>query len=240
VPPTALQPLIEWLERILAHSDRLVLPRITMPASVSRLTSGASRLVTLSFSAREPAVVAVSSALSILSFSRIGTPCSGPRSLPALRSASRARASARAWGFRAMTACSVSVQVVNGGQAAEFTLSSAVDLPVVWACCSAAAEPGRRWPCRCAGRDFRKSPTYGCLPDGRGLGGEGRRWRESYDEGGEHRRSIGFRTRLPPNVTAAGRSVSPAKAFQVTPRAAQDESGSRPSPGKRALEDSPG
>ena len=37
------QPLIEWSERILAHSDRLVLPRITAPAAFSRATTGASR-----------------------------------------------------------------------------------------------------------------------------------------------------------------------------------------------------
>src|SRR5688572_4756045 len=46
-PPTALQPLIERVERKLAHSERLVLPRITAPASVRRFTTGASRRVTL-------------------------------------------------------------------------------------------------------------------------------------------------------------------------------------------------
>ncbi len=103
-PPMALQPLSDRLERKFAHSDRLVLPRITAPPSVSRRTRGASRPVTLSLSAREPAVVAVSSALSMLSFSRIGTPCRGPRRWPAVRSASSLRASAKAWGFRVMTA----------------------------------------------------------------------------------------------------------------------------------------
>src|SRR5882757_7031944 len=42
-PPTALQPLTELVERMLAHSDRLVLPRITAPAARRRATSGASR-----------------------------------------------------------------------------------------------------------------------------------------------------------------------------------------------------
>src|SRR5437667_12863117 len=32
-PPRPLQPLVVWLERIFAHSLRLVLPRITAPAS---------------------------------------------------------------------------------------------------------------------------------------------------------------------------------------------------------------
>src|SRR3982750_1219607 len=56
-PPTALQPEIELLDLILAHSERLVLPRITAPAALSRATSGASRFVTLPASARLPAVV---------------------------------------------------------------------------------------------------------------------------------------------------------------------------------------
>src|SRR5688572_3392545 len=56
-PPTALQPLDELLERMLAHSDRLVLPSTTPPANRSRATSGASRPVMLSLSARLPAVV---------------------------------------------------------------------------------------------------------------------------------------------------------------------------------------
>ena len=56
-PPTALQPEIEWFERMFAHSLRLVLPTMTAPAARSRATSGASRLVTLFASARLPAVV---------------------------------------------------------------------------------------------------------------------------------------------------------------------------------------
>src|SRR3954454_4658631 len=46
-PPSALQPEIELLERILAHSERLVLPTITAPAARSRATKGASRWVIL-------------------------------------------------------------------------------------------------------------------------------------------------------------------------------------------------
>jgi hypothetical protein len=45
-PPTALQPEIESLSRMFAHSERLALPTITAPAWRNRATSGASRLVT--------------------------------------------------------------------------------------------------------------------------------------------------------------------------------------------------
>src|SRR6516162_10836988 len=41
-PPRPLQPLVEWLERKLAHSLRLVLPKITAPASRSRRATKAS------------------------------------------------------------------------------------------------------------------------------------------------------------------------------------------------------
>src|SRR6266478_3304692 len=37
-PPRPLQPDIEWLERIFAHSDRLAFPMITAPAALSRAT----------------------------------------------------------------------------------------------------------------------------------------------------------------------------------------------------------
>src|SRR6185503_10710116 len=42
-PPTPLQPLLAWLERKLAHSLRLVLPRITAPAARSFAATVASR-----------------------------------------------------------------------------------------------------------------------------------------------------------------------------------------------------
>src|SRR5687768_8938559 len=56
-PPTALHPLELRVERMLAHSERLVLPSTTPPAWRSRAISGASRPVMLFFSARLPAVV---------------------------------------------------------------------------------------------------------------------------------------------------------------------------------------
>src|SRR5579863_6538662 len=101
-PPIPDQPLNEWRERILAHSLRLVLPRITEPAARSRATTGASRWVMLFASASEPAVVGTGSAVSILSLIRIGIPCSGPRRPLVLRSPSNAAASANASGLSAM------------------------------------------------------------------------------------------------------------------------------------------
>ena len=43
---------MELVERMFAHSDRFVRPKITSPASRSRATSGASAAATLSLSAR--------------------------------------------------------------------------------------------------------------------------------------------------------------------------------------------
>src|SRR5690348_15175845 len=40
-PPRPLQPLVEWVERKLAHSLRFVLPRMTAPAARSRSTTNA-------------------------------------------------------------------------------------------------------------------------------------------------------------------------------------------------------
>src|SRR5262245_33725706 len=41
-PPSVFHPLVAWLDRKFAHSDRLVLPRITAPASRSLVTRNAS------------------------------------------------------------------------------------------------------------------------------------------------------------------------------------------------------
>src|SRR5437868_12469342 len=71
-PPAALQPEIELLERMFAHSERLALPRITALAARRRATSGASRLVKLLASARLPAVVGSGPATSILSLISTG------------------------------------------------------------------------------------------------------------------------------------------------------------------------
>src|ERR1700690_3212070 len=95
-PPRALHPLIEWLERMLAHSLRLVLPRITTPASRSFCATKESFAGCEPTKASEPAVVCMRSAVSILSLINTGIPCSGPRAPLALRSLSRLSAMARA------------------------------------------------------------------------------------------------------------------------------------------------
>src|SRR5688572_10609679 len=96
-PPTALQPLVERVERMLAHSDKLVLPSTTPPADRRRAISGASRPVRLSASARLPAVVA-NSRVSMLSFTSTVHPPSGK--------AAAARACAGAFGLTTITALS--------------------------------------------------------------------------------------------------------------------------------------
>ena len=88
-PPRPLHPLVECDERKFAHSLQLVLPRMIAPAARSRCTTNASAGAGMSASASEPALVLIRSPVSMLSLMRIGTPCSGPRILPAFRSASR-------------------------------------------------------------------------------------------------------------------------------------------------------
>ena len=105
-PPRELQPDDERVDRKLAHSLRLVLPRITAPASRSRVTMNASAAGWLSASASEPAEFTMP-AMSTLSLISTGIPCSGPRTLPALRSASSAAASAAALGLSSITESSV-------------------------------------------------------------------------------------------------------------------------------------
>src|SRR5437763_16963142 len=61
-PPRPLQPLVEWLERILAHSLRFVLPSRTAPAVRSFFTKNASCAGLAPTSASEPAVVLIRSA----------------------------------------------------------------------------------------------------------------------------------------------------------------------------------
>ncbi len=103
-PPSVLHPLVEWLERKFAHSDRLALPRITAPASRSRVTRKASP-ASVPARAGEPAVAGspVTATLSLIS---TGMPASGPGAAPRARAWSLARASAAACGLTLMTACS--------------------------------------------------------------------------------------------------------------------------------------
>ena len=87
-PPRLLHPLTEWVERKFAHSLRLVLPRMTAPASRSLRATVASCAAIEPSSASEPAVVSILSAVSMLSLIRIGMPWSGPRGPRSRRSAS--------------------------------------------------------------------------------------------------------------------------------------------------------
>jgi hypothetical protein len=96
-PPTALHPLELRDERMLAHSDKLVLPSTTPPAARIRAISGASRPVMLSANARLPAVVG-HSRVSMLSLTSTVRPLSGR---PAAASVS-----AGAAGLKTMTALS--------------------------------------------------------------------------------------------------------------------------------------
>ena len=99
--PRPLHPLAERLERKLAHSLRLALPRMTAPASLSRVTSGASAGAGAPVMASEPAVVSMRSPVSMLSLSSTGMPWSGPR---LLGSASSWSAIVSASGFSSITA----------------------------------------------------------------------------------------------------------------------------------------
>src|SRR2546423_15698677 len=84
-PPRALHPLVDLVERKLAHSDRLALPRITAPAARRRSTRNASRTGVESSRANEPAVLCSRSAVSTLSLRSTGMPSSAPRGPRAAR-----------------------------------------------------------------------------------------------------------------------------------------------------------
>src|SRR5215213_4307745 len=78
-PPRALQPLEECGERKLAHSLMFVLPSSTAPASRSCWTTKASCRGRELMRTRDPAVVSIWSAVSMLSLSKTGIPCKCPR-----------------------------------------------------------------------------------------------------------------------------------------------------------------
>src|SRR2546428_9919181 len=84
-PPRPLQPLVECVERKLAHSLRLVLPRTTTPAWRRRPTMNASVGGVTPASASDPAVVIRRSAGGVVALSRNRKPRSGPRVCPLLR-----------------------------------------------------------------------------------------------------------------------------------------------------------
>src|SRR5713101_5709512 len=102
-PPRPDQPLIDSKERKFAHSDRLVLPRITAPparrfaATVESLNAG------MPTSANDPALVCILSPVPMLSLSSTGMPCRGPSTTPRLRRASICLAIVIASGLSSMT-----------------------------------------------------------------------------------------------------------------------------------------
>ena len=102
-PPLPLHPLVEWFERMFAHSLRFVFPSMTAPARRSCFTRNASAGGFEPTSASEPAVVAILSVVSTLSLMRTGMPCSGPRGPFSFLSLSRPSAIERASGFSSIT-----------------------------------------------------------------------------------------------------------------------------------------
>ena len=103
-PPRDDQPLLEWVDRKFAHSDRFAFARITAPAARSRETMKASGGHAGS-SAGEPAVVGMPATWT-LSFTSTGMPSSGPRGWPDSQASSLAAASAIASWLTVITACS--------------------------------------------------------------------------------------------------------------------------------------
>src|SRR5258708_7928666 len=103
-PPRPDQPLIDSNERKFAHSDRLVLPRITAPPARRFAATVESRNAGMPTSANDPALVCILSPVSMLSLSRTGMPCKGPSTTPRRRSASALRAITSASGLSSITA----------------------------------------------------------------------------------------------------------------------------------------
>src|ERR1700682_2612241 len=101
--PRPLHPPDDREERKLAHSLRFVLPSMSIPAARRRATSGASAGAGTPMRASEPAVVCMRSPVSMLSLTRIGMPCSGPRTRPSRRSLSSRSAISTQSGLISMT-----------------------------------------------------------------------------------------------------------------------------------------
>src|SRR6266850_4236901 len=84
-PPRPDQPLIDSKERKFAHSERLVLPRMTAPPARNFAATVESCFAGWPNSANDPAVVCILSPESMLSFKSTGMPCRGPSTWPWLR-----------------------------------------------------------------------------------------------------------------------------------------------------------
>src|SRR5215467_9002266 len=102
-PPRPDHPLVEKKERKLAHSERLVLPRMTAPPARSFAATVESWGAGWPISASDPAVVCILSPVPMLSLRRTGIPWSGPRTVPWARSASAFFAIVSASGLSSIT-----------------------------------------------------------------------------------------------------------------------------------------
>src|SRR5512138_88771 len=114
------------------QSERLSLPRMIAPAARSRRMTNASRYGCECSSGLKPPVVGMS-AVSNTSFTSTAMPCSGPRAPRRARSASRARASSSARGFRLMTERSVGPALSYASMRARYidTNFSEVNVPAL-------------------------------------------------------------------------------------------------------------
>src|ERR1035438_5140526 len=139
-PPRPDHPDVECVDRKLAHSLRLVLPRITAPASRRRDTIKASAGGLEPARASDPAVVIMLSAVAMLSLISTGMPCSGPRGPRLLRSASRLSAMASASGFSSMMLCRDGPERSTAAMRARYFSASdrAVSWPDSMRCCRSA------------------------------------------------------------------------------------------------------
>ena len=136
-PPRPLQPLVECVDRKLAHSLKFVFPRMTAPASRRRSTMNASLGGLPPARASEPAVVIIRSAVAMLSLSRIGMPCRGPRGPRVFRSSSSRSAMRSASGLISITLWSAGpLRSIASMRAMYFCASDrAVSRPDVIRCC---------------------------------------------------------------------------------------------------------
>src|SRR5712692_3280112 len=102
-PPRPDHPLVDSNDRKLAHSERLVLPRMTAPPARRLAATVESRWAGEPTRANDPALVCILSPVSMLSFKSTGMPWSGPITLPVARASSAALAITRASGFSSIT-----------------------------------------------------------------------------------------------------------------------------------------
>src|SRR3984893_8036303 len=127
-PPRPDQPLIDSKERKFAHSERLVLPRMTAPPARKLAATVESCLAGLPTRANEPALVCILSPVPMLSLSKTGMPCNGPSTLPCLRSLSARFAMSIASGLSSMIALTPSLFWSSATMRAIYSLVSSSEL----------------------------------------------------------------------------------------------------------------